>query len=215
MKSILLIGLGRFGNRIAIKLSELGHEIMAIDHKEELVNQILPYTPNAQIGDSTSAEFMASLGVKNYDVAIVAIGNDFQSSLETTSLLKELGAKYVVSRASTDRQAKLLLKIGADEIVYPERQLADWTAIRYGSEHVFDYISVDKDYSIYEVALPVQWIGKTVAEIDIRRKFSINILAVKEKGKTNPVILPDKTFSEQDTLLVLGRYRDVQKCFKL
>ena len=154
MKSILLIGLGRFGKNIAMKLHELNHEVMAIDKQEERVQDILPYVTNAQIGDSMNESFLRSLGVGNYDVCMVAIGNDFQSSLETTSLLKELGAKMVVSRAARDVQAKFLLRNGADEIVYPEKQLAAWTAIRYTSDHIFDYIELDNDYAIFEVEIP-------------------------------------------------------------
>ena len=130
MKSILLIGLGRFGKHIALHLNGLGHQVMAVDHMEERVDAAMPFVTNAQIGDSTNADFLESLGIRNYDVCIVAIGNDFQSSLETTSLLKELGAKLVVSRAARDVQAKFLLRNGADEVVYPEKQLAKWTAIR-------------------------------------------------------------------------------------
>ena len=135
MKSILLIGLGRFGKHIALHLNHLGHQVMAVDISEERVEAVLPIVTNAQIGDSTNADFLESLGVRNYDVCIVAIGNDFQSSLETTSLLHELGAKFVVSRAATDVQEKFLLRNGANEVVYPEKQLAKWTAIRYGTDY--------------------------------------------------------------------------------
>ena len=150
MKSVLLIGLGRFGKHIAEKLNELNHEVMAVDKCEERVNEVLPYVTNAQIGDSTNEEFLRSLGVDNYDVCIVSVGGDFQSSLETTSLLKELGANYVVSRASRDVQAKFLLRNGADEIVYPEKQIAYWTAIRYSANRIRDYIKLDDEHSIFE-----------------------------------------------------------------
>ena len=143
MKSVLLIGLGRFGRHIAMKLNELNHQVMAVDKQESRVDEILPYVTNAQIGDGTNIEFLRSLGVRNFDVCIVAIGDDFQSSLETTSFLKELGAKKIVSRAARDVHAKFLLRNGADEIVYPEKQLANWTAIRYSSDHIFDYIELD------------------------------------------------------------------------
>ncbi|MGN1147726.1 MAG: potassium channel family protein [Lachnospiraceae bacterium] len=215
MKSILLIGLGRFGKHIAIKLHELNHEVMAIDKQEDRVEDVLPYVTNAQIGDSMNEAFLRSLGVGNYDVCIVAIGNDFQSSLETTSLLKELGAKMVVSRAARDVHAKFLLRNGADEIVYPEKQLATWTAIRYSSDHIFDYIELDKDYAIFEVAVPDAWIGRTVGEINIRRKYNINIMALKKNGKRELTITPDTCFAEGETLLVLGKNRDIQKCFHI
>jgi len=215
MKSILLIGLGRFGKHIAMKLWELNHQVMAVDHKEELVQEILPYVTNAQIGDSTNEEFLRSLGVDNYDVCIVAIGDDFQSSLETTSLLKELGAKMVMSRASTDVQEKFLLRNGADEVVYPEKQLARWTAIRCSADHILDYIEIDNDHAIFEVQLPKAWIGKTVGQLDIRKKFNINILAVKTGCKLDSFVTPDTFLSEDKSLMVMGKYKDLQKCFRL
>lgn len=215
MKTILLIGLGRFGKHIAMKLHELHHEVMAIDKKEERVEEILPYVTNAQIGDSMNEAFLSSLGVSNYDVCIVAIGNDFQSSLETTSLLKELGAKMVVSRAARDVQAKFLLRNGADEIVYPEKQLATWTAIRYSSDHLFDYIELDNEYAIFEVAAPNEWTGRTVGEINIRKKYNINIMALKRNEKLELTVTPETCFSEGDSILVLGKKRDMQKCFHI
>ena len=215
MKSILLIGLGRFGKHIAVKLHELNHEVMAIDKNEERVDEVLPYVTNAQIGDSMKEEFLRSLGVGNYDVCIVAIGNDFQGSLETTSLLKELGAKKVVARAARDIQAKFLLRNGADEIVYPEKQLANWTAIRYTSDHIFDYIELDEEHAIFEIEVPMNWISKSIGEIDIRRRYNINIMAIKKKGKLEMAISPDTRLEEDEALLVLGRNKDIQKCFHI
>lgn len=138
MKSILLIGLGRFGRHIAYQLNELRHQVLAVDNNEQRVNDVLSFVTSSQIGDSTDEAFLSTLGVRNFDVCIVAIGEDFQSSLETTSLLKELGAQFVVSRAERDVQAKFLLRNGADEVLYPEKQLAKWAAIRYSSEHILD-----------------------------------------------------------------------------
>ena len=140
MKSVLLIGLGRYGQHVVKKLNEIGHYVMAVDKNEEKVNAILPYVTNAVIGDSTNEDFLRSLGIENYDVCIVAIGDDFQSSLETTSLLKELGGKLVVARATRDVHEKFLLRNGADHVVYHEKQLGIWTAITYSSEKVFDFI---------------------------------------------------------------------------
>lgn len=215
MKSILLIGLGRFGKHIAMELNDLGHEVMAVDASEERINDVLPFVTGAQIGDSTNEEFLSSLGVRNFDACIVAIGNDFQSSLETTSLLKELGAKLVVSRAARDVQAKFLLRNGADEVVYPERQLAKWTAIRYSSDHILDYIALDQDHAIFEVDLPADRIGRTIEQIDIRKKYGINILAVKHDGRMDLSVLPSTKLTLRDTLLVLGEYKNLQKCFHL
>jgi len=215
MKSILLLGLGRFGKHIALKLNELGHEVMAIDKKEDRVNAVLEYVTNAQIGDTTRKEFLQPLGISNFDVCIVAIGNDFQGSLETTSLLKELGAKMVVSRAARDVQAKFLKKVGADEIVYPEKQLASWMAIRYSADHIMDYIELDQDYAIFEIEVPESWIGKSIGEIDIRKKYNINIIAVKQNGKTNVAVTPDTLLTENRNLLVIGEDTALQKCFHI
>ena len=215
MKSILLIGLGRFGRHVAQKLDELHHEVMAVDKYEERVQAVLPYVTNAQIGDGTNEEFIRSLGVNNYDVCIVAIGDDFQSSLETTSLLKEMGAKMVVSRATRDVHRKFLLRNGADEIVYPEKQLAEWTAIRYSSDHIFDYIELDEKHAIYELSVPDAWLNKSVGELEIRKKFGVNILAVKFEGNLNLSITPETVFLEGSTMLVLGDVKNLQKQFHL
>lgn len=215
MKSILLIGLGRFGKHIALNLNRLGHQVMAVDHREERVEEILPFVTNAQIGDSTNADFLESLGIRNYDVCMVTIGNDFQSSLETTSLLKELGARLVVSRAERDVQEKFLLRNGADEVLYPEKQLARWTAIRYSSNHILDYVELDGDHAIFEVSVPKSWIGMSIGDIDIRKKYNINILAVKKDGKMDMAITPDTVLSDDKTMLVLGEYKALQKCFHI
>ena len=215
MKSILLIGLGNFGKHIALQLNQLGHQVMGVDHNEDRVNDAMDIVTNAQIGDSTNVEFLRSLGIDNYDVCIVAIGGDFQSSLETTYSLKELGAKMVVSRAERDGQAKFLLRNGADEVVYPEKQVAKWAAIRYSSDHILDYIELDEAYSIFEVAVPKGWIGKSVGEIDIRKKYNINIIGVKQNGKTNVAVTPDTLLFENKTLLVIGEDKALQKCFHI
>lgn len=215
MKNILLIGLSHFGKHVAEELADLGHEIMAVDINEEKVNEILPIVTNAQIGDSTNADFLKSLGVRNYDVCMVTISENFQNSLETTSLLKELGASYVVSMAKRDVQEKFLLRNGADEVVYPEKQVAKWAAIRYSADHLLDYVELDDEYSIFEVEVPLAWIGKTVGQIDIRKKYNINIMAFRQNGKLDASVSPDTLLTDQITLLVLGEYKDLQKCFKI
>ena len=215
MKSILLIGLGRFGKHIAVQLGQLGHQVMAVDHNEDRVNDVLNDVTSAQIGDSTNADFLESLGIRNFDVCIVAIGNDFQSSLETTSLLKELGASLVVSRAERDVQAKFLLRNGADEVVYPEKQIAKWAAIRYSADHILDYIELDEKNAIFEVSVPEAWSGKSIGQLDIRKKHNINILAVKTGGKINATITSDTILSEENTIFVLGEFKALQKCFRI
>ena len=215
MKSVLLIGLGNFGKHIALQLNQLGHQVMGVDHNEDRVNDAMDIVTNAQIGDSTNEEFLRTLGIDNYDVCIVAIGGNFQSSLETTYSLKELGAKMVVSRAERDGQAKFLLRNGADEVVYPEKQVAKWAAIRYSSDHILDYIELDEAHSIFEVVVPKGWIGKSVGEIDIRKKYNINIIGVKQNGKTNVAVTPDTLLFENKTLLVIGEDKALQKCFRI
>ncbi len=215
MKSILLIGLGRFGRTLAEKLNELDHQVMAIDQHEERVNEILPIVTDAQIGDATNADFLKTLGVSDYDVCFVAISDDFQSSLETTSLLKELGAKKVISRASSEVQRKFLLRNGADEVVYPEGQLAAWTAMRYTSDHVLDYIALDNEYAIYDLSVPEEWFGKTVGGLDIRKRYNLNLLAVRGNGKSSTAVNSETMLLENQTILVLGKWKDVQKCFRI
>ena len=215
MKSVLLIGLGRFGQHVAAKLNELNHQVMAIDKDEARINAVLPFVTNAQIGDSTNESFLRDLGVKNYDVCIVAIGDSFLNSLETTSLLKELGANLVVARATRDVHAKFLLRNGADEIVYPERQLAHWLAVRYTADHISDYVALDEDHAIFEVEVPKNWIGKTVGELDIRKKYNMNILGTKKNEKMDLAVRPATVLSADLKLLVLGNFKDIQKCFRI
>ena len=215
MKNILLVGVGRFGRHIAAQLAQLGHQVMAIDTSEERINDVLPLVTNAQIGDSTNAEFLRSLGIGNYDVCVVTISGNFQNSLETTSLLKEMGAKCVVSRAERDVQAKFLLRNGADHVVYPEKQVAKWAAIRYSSNHIFDYIEIDEQHAIFEVEVPEAWVGKSIGALDIRRRFGINILGIKHSGKTDVSVTPDTILSKDITILALGEYKQLQKCFRI
>ena len=215
MKSILLIGLGRFGRHIAKKLDELHHQVMAVDKEDTRVDAVLPFVTNAQIGDATNEDFLSSLGVGNFDVCIVAIGDNFQNSLEVTSLLKELGARMVVSRAARDVHAKFLLRNGADEIVYPERQLADWVAIRYSADHILDYIELDEEHAIFEISIPREWIGKTIGQLDIRKKYDINIMALKTNDIMNLEISSDTQLLKDSTMLVLGETKHIQKCFHI
>ena len=215
MKSILLIGLGRFGRHIAMKLNDMNHQVMAVDSNEERVSSVLNFVTNAQIGDSTSEEFLSTLGVRNFDACIVAIGDDFQSSLETASLLKDLGAKKVIARASTGVQEKFLLRNGADEVVYPEKQLATWTAIRCTSDHILDYIELDNSHTIFELTIPEEWNGKTIQELDLRRKYGINVLAIRENGVLNMNITPDLRLSNRFSLYVLGNEQSVLRCFRI
>ena len=210
-KSILLVGAGRFGRHMAMKLQELGHEVWAVDQSEERVNDLLPYVTNAQIGDTCSETFIGSLGVRDFDVCVVTIGDEFQSSLETTALLKECGAKFVVARASREVHAKFLLRNGADEVVYPEKEMAIRAAVRYSSENVFDYIRLNDEYSIYETAVPEGWIGRSIIDLGVRQKHHINILAIKRDDALEPLPRPDYMFRQGDRILILGANRDIRK----
>ena len=215
MKNILLVGVGRFGRHIAVQLAQMGHQVMAVDTSEDRINAVLPFVTNAQIGDSTNADFLRTLGIGNYDVCIVTISGNFQNSLETTSLLKELGAKCVVSRAERDVQAKFLLRNGADHVVYPEKQVAKWAAIRYSSNHIFDYIEIDDQHAIFEVEVPESWVGRSIGEMDVRRRFGINILGVKRAGKTDVSVTSETVLAKDETILALGEYKAMQKCFRI
>lgn len=215
MRSVLLIGLGRFGRHMAQKLQERDNEILAVDKDEQRVNDALPYVTNAQIGDATNEAFVASLGVRNFDLCVVAIGDDFQSSLEVTALLKECGAPFVLSRASREVQAKFLLRNGADDAIYPEKQMASWAAVRYSSDHIFDYVELTEDYSIFETAVPRSWVGKTVVELAVRQKHKVNILAIKRGGQLSPLPGTNHCFREDETIFVLGDNRDVEKFLRI
>ncbi|MBR0227858.1 MAG: TrkA family potassium uptake protein [Clostridia bacterium] len=215
MKSVLLIGLGRFGRNMAQKLSELHYEVMAVDKEENLVNAVLPLVTDAQIGDVTNEAFLETLGVDNFDLCFVTIGADFQSSLVATALLKDLGAKRVVARASSEIHKKFLLRNGADDVFYPAKQVADWAVIRYAVDHVLDYVTLDSEYAIYDVAVPEEWDGKTVGSLDIRKKYGLNVLAVRGGGATNAAITSETVLLSTQTVLVLGHWKDVQKCFRI
>ncbi|WP_071132284.1 potassium channel family protein [Alterileibacterium massiliense] len=215
MKSILLIGIHSFGSLLAKHFSKQGHEVMAIDREESRINEILPYVTDAQIGDSTNEKFLRTLGINNYDICIVTIGGDFQSSLETTSLLKELGGKLVVSRADRDVQTKFLLRNGADEVLNPEKQVAEWAAIRYGSNHILDYIKLDDDHAIFEVPVPTDWAERSIGQIDIRKKHNITIIAVKDHGEVDLSITPETILKPSMTMLVLGEKKSIKKCFHI
>lgn len=215
MKQVLLIGLGRYGQNIAVRLNEMGHQVMAIDKDEKRVNAILDIVTNAQIGDSTDREFLESLGVRNFDYVIIAIAGDFESSMITTVMVKELGAPNVISRASSEIQEQLLKNNGADVVIYPEKTVGIWTANRYVSEHVLDYFDLADGYSIYEISMPDSWVGKTLASMDIRSKYGINILAVRSGEHLNVTMDPNEKFVKSQSLLVLGKSENVHRCFKV
>ncbi|SEM42455.1 trk system potassium uptake protein TrkA [Ligilactobacillus sp. WC1T17] len=213
MKSVLIVGVGRFGRHMAEKLNELGHQVMVVDSDEQRVKQALPYASRGLIGDTTSPDFMGSLGINDYDLCVVAIGDDFQSSLETTLLLKELGAKKVVARAARGVHAKFLLRNGADEVVYPEKELAQWSAIRYSSDHIFDYIKIDDDNSVFEIDIPQKWLGKSLTQLDIRHKYQMNVIGIRTQGHLTLDVDPNVKLHADLRLLVTGTTQTLKKIF--
>lgn len=214
MKSILIVGLGRFGKHMAQKFNEQGNDVMAIDIKEARVNAALPYVTNALIGDATDENLMSTIGINNFDLCVVTIGDNFQSSLEATTLLKDLGAAYILSRASRDVHAKFLLRNGADEVIYTEKETAERLAVKFGSDDIFNYIELTDEYSIYEISVPDAWVGKSILQKNVRSKYHISILATKEGSEIYPLPHPDHIFTSTESLMVLGRNEDVQHLIK-
>ena len=211
MKSILIIGMGRFGHHLCYNLAKLGNQIMIVDEVEERLEPMLPYVVSAKIGDCTNEAVLQSLGISNFDICFICIGTNFQSSLEITSMVKEMGAKRVVSKATRDIHAKFLLRNGADEVIYPDRDIAEKLAVRYSANHVFDYIELAEGYSIYEIPPLPQWGGKSLKELSIRNKYRINIIASKENGHAKIMPGADYVIREHDHLMVMGKNEDVDK----
>ena len=201
MKSILIIGLGRFGRHMAKKFSEQNNDVMAIDINEERINNVLSVVTNALIGDATNEQFMETIGVRDFDLCVVAIGDNFQSSLETTALLKDLGAKFVLARASRDVHAKFLLRNGADDVIYTEKETAERLAVKYGSDNIFNYIELNDEYSIYEIAVPSSWLNKSILKVNVRSKYGISILATKQGNTIYPLPKPEHVFTDSESRL--------------
>ncbi len=211
-ESVLIIGLGQYGRHLALDFAKRGLSVMVLSSGEEAVNQIAPYVTDAQIGDGTNPAVLKGLGVSDFDVCFVTVGEDFQSSLITTSLLKELGAKYVVSKATDEIQEKFLLRNGADEVVYPERDIAEKTAVRFSSNNILDFIQIGNEYSIFQIPVPVPWIGATLQALNIRKKFAVNVLAVEAAdGHIDAMPGADYQFHNGDKLLILGKSDDVAR----
>ena len=214
MKSILIIGLGRFGRHMAKKFSEQNNDVMAIDINEERINNVLSVVTNALIGDATNEQFMETIGVRDFDLCVVAIGDNFQSSLETTALLKDLGAKFVLARASRDVHAKFLLRNGADDVIYTEKESAERLAVKYGSDNIFNYIELNDEYSIYEIAVPSSWLNKSILKVNVRSKYGISILATKQGNNIFPLPKPEHVFTDSESLMILGKNEDVSRFIK-
>lgn len=214
MKSFLIIGAGKFGRHLCKYLSEQGNEIMLVDRDEEKMADLLQYVTSARIGDCTHPEVMRTFGINNFDACLVCINEDFQASLEITDLLKEMGAKLVIGLARTDIQAKFLLRNGADQVVYPDRDVAQKISVSISSDNIFDYIFLSDECSIFEIAAPAGWIGKTIGEVNVRARYRISIVAVKRQGKILSVPGIDYLFKADEHLVVMGKKEDVQQISK-
>lgn len=214
MKSVLIIGLGRFGHHLCKNMAELDNEIMIVDQREEVLKDLMPLVVSAKIGDCTDEEVLKSLGVGNFDLCFVCIGTNFQSSLEITSLVKEMGAKYVISKANRDIHAKFLLKNGADEVIYPDRDIAEKLAIRHSANHVFDYVELTDDFSIYEIPPLVEWIGKSIKEVNCRAIYQVSILGIKKGGGVKLLPSAEHVFTKDEHLMVIGRRTDLEKLIR-
>ena len=210
MKNVLIIGLGRFGRHMAMKFIEEGNDVLAVEISEERADSAIDIIQNIQIGDATDERFIQSLGVDNFDLCVIAIGDRFQVSLEITVLLKDMGAPYIIARASRDIHKKLLLRNGADYVVYGERELAERLAVKFGADNIFDYIVLDSEYAIYEIAVPRSWYGKSIVELSIRNKYKVSILATKKGGRIYPLPHPDHVFSPDETLMVMGNEESIK-----
>lgn len=211
MKNILVIGLGRYGTHLARKMQELGNDVMIVDKDEETIEELAPIFTDSYIGDCTNEGVVRSLGVNNFDICFVCIGENFQSSLEITALLKDMKAKYVVSKANRDIQARFLKSVGADEVIYPEREIAEKLAVRFNADNVYDYIQLTDEYSIFEIPVVSSWIGKSVLQVNVRREHKINIIAIKHGEVLKPLPGGDYVFSNDDHLVVIGKSSDVFK----
>lgn len=215
MYSMLVIGLGRFGTNLAQRLAELGNEVMVIDRNEDAVDPVVPYVTTSQIGDCMDVDVLRSIGADNFDVCFVCISDDFQASMEITSLLKELGAPVVVAKADRAIHAKLLQKIGADDVIYPERDMAQRTAVRYSTNGALEYVELTEDYAIFEMPVPAAWDGKTPRELDLRRKFRISIIGMLEQETVIPFSDPDYVFRTGERILAAGSRSDMRKLMRL
>lgn len=211
MRSMLVIGAGRFGTNLAVKLKELGNEVMIVDINEEAVHKLAPFVTRVQIGDCMDQDVLTALGVRNFDVCFVCISDNFQSSMEITSLLKELGAPYVVAKSDREIHADLLKKIGADDVVYPERDMAQRTAVRYSARGAFDYIELSPEYAIMEIVSPEDWVGHNIRDLNVRIKHKINVIGVRTGKHILPLISADHVFDSQEHIIVAGEQKDILK----
>lgn len=209
MKSYLVLGLGRFGQSFARTLATIGHGVLVVDKSETIIQQFSNEVTHAICAEAANEEFLRSIGVKNYDAAIVAIG-DVQSSILTVVILKELGSKYVLAKASSDLHAKVLYKVGADRVIFPERDMGIRAANSISSKNIIDFIELFPEYSIMEITVPSSWVGKTIGGIAVRTKYGVNIVALKTFDNLNVLPHVDARFRENDIVVVMGKNSDLK-----
>ncbi len=211
MKSFIIIGAGSFGGSIARELSEQGYDAMVVDKDEEKVNVMSQYVTHAVIADGTDETGLKNLGVRNFDVGVVSIGGDFGNSVLVTMALKNLGVKYVVAKATSRTHAKVLEKVGADRIVFPEKDMGIRVANSLMNSSLLEYIELSPKYSIMEIAVPKAWIGKSISKLNVRAKYGLNIVAIKTGDKINVTPDPEYIFTEEDIPIVIGMNEDIKK----
>ncbi len=210
MRSALIIGMGTFGRTLAHRLQELGNEVMIVDEDSNTIDELSGAFSNAVIADCSNKEVLATLNVPSFDVCFVAIAQDFQASLEITGLLQELGAKNIISKAKSELQAKCLLKCGADEIIFPEKDIAYKLGTKFATKHIFDYLELSNGYGVFEIKMPTSWAGKAVKDLNVRQKHGVNILAIKKKDiGLIPLQDAEHVFCASDSVLVLGLEKDI------
>jgi len=203
--------MGRLGSHLAEKMQDFGHDVMILDNKEERINLLAPHFSDARIAEYTHEDVLSALDIPSFDLCFVTVGDNLEASMITTITLKKLGAKYVAARARDDLQCELLKRIGADEIIYADGETADKLAIRHNGNNVFDYVALSDGYAIFEVPILKAWEGKTIIELDVRKKYKMNIIAIKRGEKIDPAPVPDFKFEEGDHIFVIGKSRDVFK----
>lgn len=214
-KQFAIIGLGRFGTSMASALHKMGYDVLAIDKDEQKVQEISDEVTHVVQADTTDEDALLALGIRNFDVVVVSIGEDIQANVLTTLQLKELGVPYIVAKARNPLHGKMLQKIGADRVVYPERDMAQRVAHNLISTNVLDYIELSPKFSIAEINAPRFLIGKSLAEADIRVKYGINVVAIKREDALIVPPLPSEKIRETDIIVVVGSNDGVQRLEEL
>lgn len=210
-KQFVVIGLGRFGESVAKTLYGLGHDVLAIDMNEDMVQEISDSVTHAVQMDATDESALRTLGLRNFDVAVVTIGSNIQASVMVTLLVKELGVKYIIAKGQSDLHAKVLYKIGADRVVLPEKDMGVRVAHNLVSASILDYIELSPDYSIMEMKALEEWNGKTLAELKLRSKYGINVMAIKKDDDINISPNADEVISSDDIIVAIGSAEDLAK----